>query len=60
MINIAHVYAYYHWYEDLEKALDDGVEFLELSSGETVFSILLSEPKPNYGLVNKCIETILL
>ena len=60
MINIAHLYAYYKRYDDLEKALDDDIVQLESSEGETVLNILLSQNKPNYGIVIKWIKLMLL
>ena len=59
MINIGHFYAYYEHYEDLVKAMNDNIPFLESSTGETVLSILLSKQDPNKTIIGKCIENML-
>ena len=59
MTNIAHLYSYHERYNELEAAMDDNIEFLESISGETVLSLLLSQPNPNFTIVNKAVEYIL-
>ena len=57
MINISHLYAYYKRYEDLEKAMDDGIVLLESSEGETVLQMLLSQNKR--GLLVRMIKHLI-